>query len=196
MSCNKTVHNWDIHMSKLEKTRKAILNAAIAILSRRPDASLSDIADHAGVGRATLHRHFESRDDLIRSLALEAIRETDEVCQPVIESAGTAEHMLSGIFEAIIPLGDRYNFLSNYRNVENDQEVRKQTERQVAETLELVKALKAENAIAADIPDAWVVAVIDALIYAAWDGVEDGHIARRDAAGLAMRTIMTGLGKA
>ncbi|MCG8461575.1 MAG: hypothetical protein MI919_35285, partial [Holophagales bacterium] len=69
-------------------------------------------------------------------------------------------------------------------------------ERQLREMAELVAAVKGEGTIAPDVPDAWTVAALDALIYAAWSSVHEGWIARRDAPGLVFRTIVGGLGPA
>ena len=47
----------------------AILDAAAQVLRRRPDAAMADIADEAGVGRATLYRYFPTRESLLRGVA-------------------------------------------------------------------------------------------------------------------------------
>lgn len=49
----------------MDRTRRAILDAAARVLARRPDAAMADIAEEAGVGRATLYRHFPTRESLI-----------------------------------------------------------------------------------------------------------------------------------
>ena len=43
-------------------SRDAIIEAAFAVFSKNPGAPLADVAGRAGVGRATLHRHFASRE--------------------------------------------------------------------------------------------------------------------------------------
>jgi AcrR family transcriptional regulator len=48
-----------------ERTRRAILDAAARVLGQRSDAGMADIAEEAGVGRATLYRHFPTRESLI-----------------------------------------------------------------------------------------------------------------------------------
>jgi AcrR family transcriptional regulator len=45
-----------------------ILEAAERVLARDPGASLERIADESGVARATLHRRFSSRADLLAAL--------------------------------------------------------------------------------------------------------------------------------
>ena len=52
------------------RTRRAIIDAAISVLAANPAAPLGDIAEAAGVGRSTLHRHFSERGDLMRAVAL------------------------------------------------------------------------------------------------------------------------------
>ena len=52
-----------------EKSRRAILDAASGILARDRSASMSAIATATGIGRATLHRHFPTRNDLISAIA-------------------------------------------------------------------------------------------------------------------------------
>ena len=69
------------------RSREAILDAAAAVLAGNPGASLGDVVARAGVSRATLHREFNSRDALIRAVALRSIRELDAE-QPVLEPEG------------------------------------------------------------------------------------------------------------
>ncbi|MBQ1052796.1 TetR family transcriptional regulator, partial [Micromonospora sp. C51] len=53
------------------RTRQAILQAAIEVLSRNPAASLGEIATAAQVGRTTLHRYFAERSDLLAGVVEE-----------------------------------------------------------------------------------------------------------------------------
>lgn len=51
-----------------ERTRRAILAAAIPTLVGKPTASLGEVADAAGVARSTLHRYFPDRAALVAAL--------------------------------------------------------------------------------------------------------------------------------
>ena len=50
------------------KAEATLLGAGLAFLSRNPAASLAEVAEVAGVGRATLYRYFSSRANLVRGL--------------------------------------------------------------------------------------------------------------------------------
>jgi AcrR family transcriptional regulator len=51
-----------------ERTRRAILDAAADLLQVDHDSSHADIAAAAGVGRASVYRHFPERSDLVAAL--------------------------------------------------------------------------------------------------------------------------------
>lgn len=56
------------------ENRERILSAAIKVLaSLGVDAQMSDIAQEAGVGVATLYRNFPNKEDLVKALVLERI---------------------------------------------------------------------------------------------------------------------------
>ncbi|MEU0246207.1 TetR family transcriptional regulator [Streptomyces sp. NPDC006235] len=48
-----------------ERSRTAILDAAVRLLRQRPDAGMEAIAMAAGVTRQTVYAHFSSRDELL-----------------------------------------------------------------------------------------------------------------------------------
>lgn len=57
----------------------AILEAAMRLLPDHPRASMQEVADAAGVHRATVHRHFPSRDDLLTALRRRGLDQLQEL---------------------------------------------------------------------------------------------------------------------
>ena len=172
--------------------REAIVDAAVETLSRNPGASLSDVAARAGVGRASLHRHFPSRRDLIAAVARQCMDETDAALEASLEGADSARERLSRMLEAIVPLGDRYHFLAI--EAFDDQGLRERHEADVEWLGHLVDELKEEGVVAADAPRTWAIANIDAQVWLAWSEVAAGNLAPANAADLAFRTLLEGLG--
>ena len=173
--------------------REAIVGAAIDTFSRNPGASLSEVAGRAGVGRASLHRHFPSRGDLIAAVSRQCMDEIDAATGAALEDARSARERLLRMLEAVIPLGDRYHFLA--AEAFDDEGLRARHEADLEWLARLVDALKEEGAMPADVPRTWAVANIDAQIWLAWSQVAAGNLAPAHAADLAFRTLVEGLGR-
>lgn len=175
-------------------SRQALLDVAATVLARNPGASLSEIAIKAGVGRATLHRHFPARIDLIRELTLESIDAIEAAVAPLRGEAPTRLKELRHRLQAIVPLGDRFHYLrSQVWDLADDPEVMNGYEMELESMRDLVTALREEGSIAPDVPVDWVVAVMDSLVWVAWSSVQAGHVGTRQAADLAYRTLIEGL---
>ncbi|MEM8723944.1 MAG: helix-turn-helix domain-containing protein [Pseudomonadota bacterium] len=171
----------------------AIIKAAFDLLTDDPAASLGQIAKHAGVGRATLHRYFSGREDLMLALCITAMREMDEAAEAACVDAGSYSDAVKLSLEALIPLGDRYRFLSR-ESVEDHPEIETEIERQQAETRAMVEGAKDEGLFAPSIPTDWIVQAYDHLLYAAWESVIADEATPKQAAALAWRTLTLGLG--
>lgn len=175
-------------------TRDAIIEAAFAVLSKNPSAALAEVAERAGVGRATLHRYFASRDDLVRALALQANQEMDEAVDTVCAPAKSWSEVARLALQALIPLGDRHGFLA-LETFANDPEMLEAFEKERRETAEMIDAAKREGLFDKAVPTAWIVQAYDHLIYAGWESVKAGESTPDQAADLAWRTLTTGLGR-
>jgi len=174
-------------------TADAILGAGFEVLSEDPRAPLEIVARRAEVGRATLHRHFPSRDDLLTRLAIEALDATDEATREIgqIEDAREA---LCALFDCLLPLGPQFHFLARVQIA--DASVHRRYAKQVEQLGELVRRLRAQGALAADVPDAWAVALADDLIWTAWKVAALGTMPLDSVAHLASRTFLAGLAPA
>ena len=175
-------------------TRDAIIEAAFDVFSRDPSASLSQIADRAGVGRATLHRYFASRDELIRALALLAMNDMDTAAEAACEKANSYSDAFKEMLTALIPLGDRHGFLAR-EPLDADPEMAQAIERQRREIREMAKEAKDEGLFDQSIPTDWVAQAFDHLLYAAWESVKSGETTHKQAADLAWRTLTIGLNR-
>ena len=172
--------------------QRAIIEAGFETFSRKPGASLADVAACAGVGRATLHRHFRSRDDLMVALAHAAMAELNAAVEAATADVPTHADGLKQALVAIIPLADRQWFLA-HEPVEQDPEIAAAYARDRTELAREIDAAKTEGAFARDVPTQWIAESYENLIYVAWTLVRNGDVTVTQAANLAWRTLTTGL---
>jgi AcrR family transcriptional regulator len=80
------------------RTRRAILEAAVALLGRGGDPSVAEIAEAADVSRRTVYLYFPTIEHLLADAALEAARGTVE---PRFEASGDAAERLEALVRAV-----------------------------------------------------------------------------------------------
>ncbi|WP_162653238.1 TetR/AcrR family transcriptional regulator [Lentilitoribacter sp. Alg239-R112] len=173
-------------------SRAAILEAAFQIFNEKPTASLGEVANYAGVGRATLHRHFSSREDLMIALANSAFDELDAAVDGATTHAQTHTEGLKLALEAIIPLANRQWFLA-HEAVESDPDIAKRYAADKQELFQEIEQAKLEGTFSSDVPTNWIAETYENLIYSAWVLVKDQDATPKQAANLVWRTITTGL---
>jgi TetR/AcrR family transcriptional regulator, repressor for lfrA len=176
-----------------ERTRRAILDAAIATLSRDAATSLGAVARAAGVGRTTLHRYFPDRAALIRALADEASVATQSAFAASALGTGSATEALTRLVHELIALGDRFVFLLREPTLADDPDIAA-GEREATETIKsLITRGQASGEFTPKLPAAWIAEAIGALVYGGWLAVEGGTVPRAYAGPLAIRTLLHGI---
>ncbi len=173
-------------------THDAILEAGYRLLSSNSGASMADIAEAAGVGRATLHRHFATREDLMSALAKRALKELSQAIETATKDAPSYTEGLRLALEAVIPLADRQAFLT-LEAADHDIDIARAYEQERKETAAAFDAAKFEGSFAKDIPAEWMVAMYDAVIDAAWTLVRAEDATPKQAAKFAWRMLTAGL---
>ena len=175
-------------------TEKTILEAAFEVLSDRPTATLADIAQAAGVGRATLHRYFSGRDDLIRAMALVAADELEAAVDAAVTDAESDTEALRLCLEAMIPLADRQYFLAN-EPLDRFPDVAAVHARQMQELAQAIDGAKSEGGFDPALPTAWIAEAYENATYTAWALVRAEEATPRQASAFAWRLLQSGLSK-
>ena len=176
----------------VSKSKLALLEAGFAVLSRNPGASLAEVAEAANVGRATLHRHFASRADLVSALTLHAMRELDMAVTTAAADARSYGDALRLVMGAVIPLAHRHMFLTHEEV--HDPDLMDNLERQSRELRTLIDAAKEEGTLRPDQPTEWIAQAYDHLIYAAWMMIQGEEATPRQAVDLAWTQFSRGAG--
>ncbi len=179
--------------AKTAHSRSVIEEAGIEVLLRNPAAGMSEIALAAGVGRATLYRHFESRELLVQALANKCLQETDELVVPLKEQGLTGKEAIEAYIDVLMPMANRFRFLMSLWNIAaDDPTVIRIYQRQLRELRELVKQAQDEGDICKSFSSIWVVSTFDALLTSAWQLIEHRKMSSAAAAAAFKRTFYSG----
>lgn len=175
-------------------TKPALLDVAAEVLVAQPGASLAEVAQAAGIGRTTLHKHYPTRDALVRAVGVRAIEVWERAVDAVADGPGTVDG-LRKLLAAMIESGPQLTFLWRNPSLDEDEELTRRhiaVERRCLEILARVRGAD-EGLIAAEMPDWWLLSTIFALVYTAAESVHSGHLAPRDAPDLVLSTLLHGL---
>jgi AcrR family transcriptional regulator len=173
-----------------DRNRDAILEAAIQVLGAQPEAGIAEVAAAAGVGRATVYRHFASRDELIEALRERAGEEARLRFAAARVDDGDPVEALQRIVVAMLALGDRYRVI-----FPQDQKPNRPRSEVLLEPLtRLIARAQAEGAIDPQVPPTWVIATLRALLRTAVGEIEARRLPRDGAAERVVRTLVRGVG--
>lgn len=167
--------------SEARRSIAAIIDAAVRVLSERPEAGIGDIARAAGVTRQTVYAHYPSRAALVNA-AIDRI--TDEAVAAMdaaeLEHAPPATALLRFMDIGWQTFG-RYPLL--LRLSESDAEADQQRHRPIRERLEeLVKRGQDAGAFDPEPSSTWLTATAIALGHAAGEEVSSGRMTADEAA--------------
>jgi hypothetical protein len=95
--------------------------------------------------------------------------------------------------EAMIPIGPQLAFLWRTPTFDHDQDLETRWNAFTQETLAILKRAQDRGVISATVPDWWLLSTFYAVIYIASERVQLGHLARLDAPGLALSTLLHGI---
>lgn len=160
--------------------RDQVLRAAAALLSRKSTATMDEVARAAGIGRATLHRHFAGRDALVRALEELGIREFEVAFDNARLDEGTAIDALRRLVAEAEPNAELLAFLVTENQLFEGDQVNEGWARLDARVGKLFRRGQQEGDIRIDLSPAWLTEALYSLIAACAWAVMDGRVAAKD----------------
>ncbi len=184
----------------LDRSQAAVLDAATRLLLDSPELSLGELAARIGIGRTTLHRMFPTREALLVGVAHDAIDHLTEVyaqagLDPDLAEPNSGNDVVAPfrrMVEMLVPLGPQLMFLLRADVLRDDADIERRIVELDQPLLRAVENLQRVGALDPDLPVWWVTESLYAVVYVAWEQVESGRLAARDAAPLVMRTWLRG----
>jgi AcrR family transcriptional regulator len=178
-----------------ERNAAAILAAATRCLSENPDASMEQIARAAGVTRATLYAHVESREALIEEVVGRAVEETVAAVDRLDLDTGPAGDALARL------IGSGWQQLDGFHNVflaaDRALEPHRLRARHAA-VLDRIDGLiergQRSGEFGGSLPRSWLVGCLYELIHLAARDVQARRVTRAEAGDLLTRSALALVG--
>ena len=173
-----------------DRTRRAILGAAASVLARDRAATLAEIAEAAGVGRSTLHRHFADREELVAAAVEDSLAALGQAVEDAALDQGPPLEAMRRLVGAMAGVGDRLLFLFGDPRV---LEGREGPAPSGGPVIELIERGQAEGAFDPEVSPGWVEHVLWALVYTAAEEANAGRLPRHGVTTTVIRTLENGI---
>jgi AcrR family transcriptional regulator len=150
------------------------------------------VAEASGLHRATLYRHFPSRESLEAALLQRALDDAEVAIVRARPAEGPAPEALQRVVAAIAEVGDRYRVVSHTPGT--DPALRAREEEVGAPLLALLERGVTEGALRGDLPVRWGAEVLVGLVLTALRVTHAGELDVPDVASLVCSTFVDGMG--
>ena len=171
-----------------------LLASATQTFASDPGASLAKVATAAGVSRTTIFTRYPTRAALLEAVALEGVNRL----RHAYESAGTttstapAAEVLADLVNNLIPIGPSIAFLFRERSLDGNEVIQSHLAALQEADFALLLRAQAEGDLRLGASVAWLARSLDALVYAAWEGVDAGELAALEAPHHVMSMFLEG----
>lgn len=156
-------------------------------------ASMAEVARAAGIGRTTLHKHYATRDDLLRAVGHRAIEKWEQALDKVPDDQ--SDGGLLAMATAMIPIGPQLAFLWRTPALEQVPELIKRAIAVEDRCQAVLLRAQRLGVIQAAVPGWWLLDTYLSMIYSASLAVSGGKLAPLDAPRLAVTTLLHGIGE-
>src|SRR6266581_655110 len=172
------------------RTTAAILDAAAHALSEHGrSANMADVADAAGISRATLYRYYPDREALLDALAAQALADAGSRLADAGLERAPAEEAIERIVRALTAVGDRYAVLAR-EQVEGDPD---EIERLVAAPMRAVFVRGLESGLfRQDLPADVLLELFGGALVAALKLTQHGQLGLEEASAAAASVFLNG----
>lgn len=175
------------------RNHAALLDAAADVLAVDPSASLAEVAARAGLGRATLYRHFPTREALRAAIREEALARASTALAAADLSGCPAREAVRRAATVLVPLGMRFRILLA-EGADNDPEFLAAREQALAPLWAALERGIAAGELEPAAEPPWVAMTLAGLLVTAVRAADAGVITVAQAGELVSAALFDGFG--
>jgi AcrR family transcriptional regulator len=174
----------------------AIVDAAGRLLGDDPHVGMGEVAAAAGLSRATVYRHFATREALMGAIRSEALAQAASGLAGCRLDEGSVTDALRRLAAAWLDVGERFAFphLAGQPGGGATAEARAEARRLLGDPLRaLIERGQAVGEISTDVSTEWAARVFGAVLVAGARAVIDGTLEHDAAVESVHGTLMRGI---
>jgi len=174
-----------------ERSVARILDAAVGALGEDQDASMSEIARRAGLVRATIYVHFPTREALLEAVTERALAEVATVINAAEPERGQPADALARVVAATWRrLGPYHALIAINTGTQTHDELHHRHGSLLGTLLPLIERGQAAGEFRTDVPAAWHLAMLMALIHAGSAELQARRVPEADAEAALVATVL------
>jgi TetR/AcrR family transcriptional regulator, mexCD-oprJ operon repressor len=173
--------------------RDELLSRAAASVTANPGASTAEIAEAAGVSRATLHRTLGGREKVLEAIYGWLLASCDRIFDAAGIDDGEVLPALDRLVEDSYPLAQSYWILIATPELERVPELKEKLEAQDARLERFFTRGQADGVFRPDMPPRWLAYSLGSQVMSAWYLVDEGHAGAREVPRLVRAATLEGL---
>jgi AcrR family transcriptional regulator len=180
--------------SDADRSVEAILEAALDALAGDPDASMAEIARRAGVVRATIYAHFPTREALLDAVMERAVGEVADATAAAEPTRDEPQEALERVLRATWRKLDLFHALLAINTARlSTEELHRRHLPVLNHFAPLVERGQQADVFRRDVPVAWHLAVMRAIVHAASAELRSGRLTEATVEETMLVTVLAAL---
>ena len=177
-----------------ERSVTAILDAGLEALASDPDSSMSEIARRAGVVRATIYVHFPTRTALLDAVMEHATAQVVEAMRGAEPQRGEPVEALQRVLRATWrQLAQFHGLLALNTARLSAEELHRRHVPMLDQIEPLIERGQKDGVFRRDLPVAWHLAVVRAIVHAASAAIQGGRLRESEAEAAMLSTAVAAI---
>lgn len=171
-----------------------VLDSAIPVLARDRAASMQTIAARAGISRATLVRHFPTRQHLVQAMAEKILDDCDRALTRAEAGTSPMDRALADFVAQYPPFAQLWNLVYVEPDVLGVPEASARAETIFNRIVAFVQRGQNAGLLRSDMPATWLASTLCGLAETAWELTLEGHMGARQAPDFITAILLHGAG--